>query len=161
MSLIRQPRLSNKSSTVSVKANRFSLLDEDLKSVSCVPVVWAKKLEVVAPQRLPFEVKVEAGGPTGLKLTLGTYQPTTPPVQLPTGPRKAVYRSQLIKPVLSDLSTDLSTDLSASLFPQLVDCRSYGPGIWSDVSSVHAAVDIVDPSIAQNSSSNHLVYLVF
>lgn len=129
--------------------NRFALLEEEdctvEKAVPRAPVVWAKKPEVI-PQVcvLPFEVKLEAGGPTGLKLTLGTYQPTPLPAQLPTGPRKAVYRSQLIKPVLSDLKTDLSP----SLFPQLGDCRSYCPGIWSDVSSVHAAVDKVDPSIA-------------
>ena len=130
--------------------NRFALLEEEdctvEKAVPRAPVVWAKKLEVI-PQVcvLPFEVKVEAGGPTGQKLTLGTYQPRPLPVQLPTGLRKAVYRSQLIKPVLC---SDLKTDLSPSLFPQLVDCRSYGPGIWSDVSSVRAAVDKVDPAIA-------------
>lgn len=126
--------------------NRFALLDEDFAvKETVVPVFRAKKPELI-PQVcvLPFEVKLEAGGPTGQQLILGTYRPVPLPVQAPAGPRKAVYRSQLNKPPL----VDLSTDLSPSLFPQLGDCRSYGPGIWGDITSVHAAVDIVDPSIA-------------
>lgn len=67
----------------------------------------------------------------------------------PGAPRKAVYRSQLVKPVLK-LAPAIYSEAS---FPQLVKPGLWkGPGIWGNTATIHKAVDLPDPAIAEQAA---------